>query len=70
MSSNRRLRIAFREVAQPITPVFVQGEEFPFADWRLLLQLDGACKLPFFVNCGSAWAFANSDLTQAKFLWQ
>lgn len=55
------------------TPVFMQGEEFPFAaTCRLLLQFD-SCSVPFYVNLGDAgvgYAFINQAGDQAKFLWQ
>lgn len=55
------------------TPVFMQGDEFPFeGDCRLLLQLD-ACSVPFYINFGDAgvgYAFLNQAGDQAKFLWQ
>lgn len=55
------------------TPVFMQGDEFPFDDgWQFLLQLD-SCNLPFEINFGDAgvgYAFLNSDGSKAKFLWQ
>jgi hypothetical protein len=55
------------------SPLFLQDDEFPFEDWRLLLQLDGGRGTPFFVNFGdrgSAWAIANAGVTEAKLLWQ
>ena len=55
------------------TPVFMQGDEFPFVGkCRLLLQLD-ACSVPFFINFGDAgvgYGFLNEAGDQAKFLWQ
>jgi uncharacterized protein YwqG len=55
------------------SPVFLQGEEFPFPDGRrLLLQLD-SCSVPFYVNFGDAgvgYAFLNEAGDRAKFLWQ
>lgn len=55
------------------TPVFMQGDEFPFPGrCRLLLQLD-SCSVPFYVNFGDAgvgFAFLNEAGDQAKFLWQ
>jgi uncharacterized protein YwqG len=55
------------------TPVFMQGDEFPFDGpcW-LLLQLD-SCSVPFYVNFGDAgvgYAFINQAGDQARFLWQ
>lgn len=55
------------------TPVFMQGDEFPFAgNCRLLIQLD-SCGVPFYINFGDAgvgYAFLNETGDQAKFLWQ
>ncbi|MGV3605937.1 MAG: DUF1963 domain-containing protein [Planctomycetaceae bacterium] len=55
------------------TPVFMQGDEFPFkGNCRLLLQLD-SCSVPFYINFGDAgvgYAFLNDNADQAKFLWQ
>lgn len=55
------------------TPVFMQGDEFPFkGNCRLLLQLD-SCSVPFYINFGDAgvgYAFLNDKADQAKFLWQ
>jgi uncharacterized protein YwqG len=55
------------------TPVFMQGDEFPFNDgWQLLLQLD-SCSVPFSINFGDAgvgYAFLNCTGDKAKFLWQ
>ncbi|MGE3780535.1 MAG: DUF1963 domain-containing protein [Pirellulaceae bacterium] len=55
------------------TPVFLQGDELPFAGgWQLLLQLD-SCSAPFCINFGDAgigYAFLNSVGDQARFLWQ
>ena len=55
------------------TPVFMQGDEFPFdGKCRLLLQLD-SCSVPFYINFGNAgvgYAFLNEVGDQAKFLWQ
>jgi uncharacterized protein YwqG len=55
------------------TPVFMQGDEFPFqGNCRLLLQLD-SCSVPFYINFGDAgvgYAFLNEAGDQAKFLWQ
>ncbi len=55
------------------TPVFMQGDQFPFDGiCRLLLQLD-ACSVPFTINFGDAgagYAFHNETGDQAKFLWQ
>jgi uncharacterized protein YwqG len=55
------------------TPVFMQGDAFPFdGTCRLLLQLD-SCSVPFYVNFGDAgvgYAFLNHAGDQAKFLWQ
>jgi uncharacterized protein YwqG len=55
------------------TPVFLQGDEFPFEqNCRLLLQLD-ACSVPFSINFGDSgvgYAFLNEKGDQAKFLWQ
>lgn len=55
------------------TPVFMQGDEFPFPGRsRLLLQLD-SCSVPFSINFGDAgvgYAFLNETGDQAKFLWQ
>jgi hypothetical protein len=55
------------------TPVFMQGDEFPFGGAsRLLLQLD-SCTVPFSINFGDArvgYAFLNASGDQAKFLWQ
>lgn len=55
------------------TPVFMQGDEFPFeSGWQLLLQLD-ACNVPFWVNFGDSgvgYAFLNETGDEAKFLWQ
>ncbi len=54
------------------TPVFMQGDEFPFGGiCRLLLQLD-SCSVPFFINFGDAgvgYAFLNDADDKAKFLW-
>lgn len=55
------------------SPYFGQNDELPYADWRLLLQLDGGRGTPFDVNfgdAGSAFAIANADVTEAKFLWE
>ncbi len=55
------------------TPVFMQGDEFPFPGrCRVLLQLD-SCTVPFSINFGDAgvgYAFLNQAGDQAKFLWQ
>ena len=55
------------------TPVFLQGDDFPFGgSSRLLLQLD-SCSVPFSINFGDAgvgYAFLNDTGDQAKFLWQ
>ncbi len=55
------------------TPVFMQGDEFPFeAGWQLLVQLD-SCSVPFSINFGDAgvgYAFLNAEGNEAKFLWQ
>jgi len=55
------------------TPVFMQGDEFPFdGNCRLLLQLD-SCSVPFSINFGDAgvgYAFLNEAGDRAKFLWQ
>lgn len=54
------------------TPVFLQGDEFPFGGWQLLVQLD-SCSVPFYVNFGDAgvgYAFLNAEGDEAKFLWQ
>ncbi|HET6251534.1 MAG TPA: DUF1963 domain-containing protein [Tepidisphaeraceae bacterium] len=55
------------------TPVFLQGDEFPFeGNCRLLLQLD-SCSVPFSINFGDAgvgYAFVNEAGDRAKFLWQ
>jgi hypothetical protein len=55
------------------TPVFMQGDEFPFPGrFRLLVQLD-SCSVPFSINFGEAgvgYAFLNEAGDQAKFLWQ
>ncbi len=55
------------------TPVFLQGDEFPFSGkCRLLLQLD-ACTVPFYLNFGDSgvgYAFLNEAGDKAKFLWQ
>jgi uncharacterized protein YwqG len=55
------------------TPVFMQGDEFPFdGDCRLLLQLD-SCSAPFCVNFGDSgvgYAFLDEAGSQARFLWQ
>jgi len=55
------------------TPVFLQGDEFPFnGNCRLLIQLD-SCTVPFFVNFGDAgvgYAFVSEAGDKARFLWQ
>ena len=55
------------------SPVFMQGDEFPFeGTCRLLLQLD-SCSVPFYVNFGDSgvgYAFLNETGDRAKFLWQ
>ena len=55
------------------TPVFMQGDEFPFTGpCRLLLQLD-SCSVPFSINFGDAgvgYAFLNEAGDEAKFLFQ
>jgi len=55
------------------TPVFMQGDEFPFPGrCRLLLQLD-SCSVPFSINFGDAgvgYAFLSEAGDQAKLLWQ
>ena len=55
------------------TPVFLQGDEFPFEEGsQLLLQLDST-GVPFWINFGDSgvgYAFLNDDGTEAKFLWQ
>ncbi|MEM7475143.1 MAG: DUF1963 domain-containing protein [Planctomycetota bacterium] len=55
------------------SPVFMQGDEFPFKEnCQLLLQLD-SCGVPFSINFGDAgvgYAFLNEDGTEAKLLWQ
>jgi uncharacterized protein YwqG len=55
------------------SPVFMQGDEYPFdGTCRLLLQLD-SCGVPFYVNFGDAgvgYAFLNEAGDRAKFLWQ
>ncbi len=55
------------------SPYFGQNDVFPYADWRLLLQIDGGRGMPFEVNFGdggSAFAIANADVTEAKLLWE
>jgi uncharacterized protein YwqG len=55
------------------SPVFMQGDEFPFdGGWQLLLQLD-SCSVPFSINFGDAgigYAFLNETGDEGKFLWQ
>jgi uncharacterized protein DUF1963 len=54
------------------SPVLLADQRLPFADWRLLLQLDSRTT-PFFVNFGfggTGYVIANADCTRAKFLWQ
>jgi uncharacterized protein YwqG len=55
------------------SPVFLQGDEFPFGgNCQLLLQLD-ACSVPFEINFGDSgvgYAFLNETGDQAKFMWQ
>ncbi|CDH46914.1 DUF1963 domain-containing protein [Candidatus Contendibacter odensensis] len=53
------------------SPYWIQYEEFPFDDWRLLLQLeDGA--YPFNLNLGTGigYVFLNAACTEGKLLWQ
>ena len=55
------------------TPVFMQGDEFPFESGsQLLLQLD-SCGVPFSINFGDAgvgYVFLNASGDEARFLWQ
>ena len=55
------------------SPVFLQGDEFPFEQgWQLLLQLD-SCSVPFHINFGDSglgYAFLNEEGDEGKFLWQ
>jgi hypothetical protein len=55
------------------TPVFMQGDDFPFAGkCQLLLQLSSQA-VPFYVKFGDAgvgYAFLNEAGDKAKFLWQ
>ena len=55
------------------TPVFMQGDEFPFeGSNHLLLQLD-SCSVPFSINFGDAgvgYAFLDQFGERARFLWQ
>ncbi|TWU49301.1 DUF1963 domain-containing protein [Rubripirellula reticaptiva] len=55
------------------SPVFMQGDEFPFeGQCQLLVQLD-SCSVPFSINFGDAgvgYAFLSEDGMEAKFLWQ
>jgi uncharacterized protein YwqG len=55
------------------TPGFLQGDEFPGAEFkRLILQLDSTM-VPFSVNfgdCGIGFAFLSNDGCTGKFLWQ
>ena len=53
------------------SPYWIQGEELPYSEWRLLLQLeDGA--YPFNLNLGTGvgYVFVNADCTQGQLLWQ
>ena len=54
------------------SPLFDWGDWFPYANSRLLLQLDGAAGTPFFLPFGdgrSGWIMVNADVTAAKFKW-
>jgi hypothetical protein len=54
------------------SPHFGWEDWFPFANSRLLLQLDGSGGTPFFLPFGdgrSGWVIANADITEAKFKW-
>ena len=55
------------------TPAFLQGDNFPKGEnWNLLCKLESS-KMPFdanFGDCGTAYAFINSDGTEGRFMWQ
>lgn len=53
------------------SPYWIQYEEFPFDDWRLLLQLEDGT-YPFNLNLGTGigYVFLNTDCTEGKLLWQ
>lgn len=53
------------------SPYWVQYEEFPFDDWRLLLQLEDGT-YPFSLNLGTGigYVFLNEECTEGKLLWQ
>ena len=64
--------LGFNENKLGGTPIFLQGDFFPFGDGsQFLLQLD-SCSVPFFVNFGDSgvgYAFLNEAGTEAKFFW-
>jgi len=53
------------------SPYWIQYEEFPFDDWRLLLQLEDSL-YPFNLNLGTGvgYVFLNATCTEGKLLWQ
>ncbi len=53
------------------SPSWVQYEEFPYEDWRLLLQLEDST-YPFNLNLGGGvgYVFLNAACTEGKLLWQ
>ncbi len=53
-------------------PCWLQSEELPTEEWRLLLQLDSA-SVPFWINFGDVgvgYAFLSPDGDSGLFLWQ
>ena len=54
------------------TPIFLQGDFFPYEDSsQFLFQFD-SCSVPFYINFGDAgvgYAFMNREGTGAKFFW-
>ncbi|NLT55625.1 MAG: DUF1963 domain-containing protein [Actinomycetales bacterium] len=54
------------------TPTWLQGEETPAGDWRLLAQIDST-QVPFWINFGDAgigYVFLDTTLTRGCLLWQ
>lgn len=53
------------------SPVFPQQEEFPFSDWRLLLQLEQIL-LPFVADfaMGCCFVFSNATVSEARLVFQ
>jgi hypothetical protein len=53
------------------SPVLPQQEEFPFPDWRLLLQLEQIL-LPFVADfaMGCCFVFSNATVSEARLVFQ